>query len=301
MIRTLNVELVSNGYKLAMTPERLGWLEPSDPSRPLSQLWDQFQEEGYLYLKGILDRASVLEFRERFFCALLDTGLLADGSQPVDGIYSGRKEEGGLARQKLTEIARWAYYEAFCLSAPIREFYERVLGGPVYLHKRKLIRYNLPDEPGCTGAHYDLVYLRAGTTQVYTSWIPLGDTPAEMGGLVYLEGSHRWGKEKEAEFSVLNADLPEAERISAYNKNMGETGWLTKDIPSLADRLGTRWLMADYEAGDMVVHSPFTIHASTVNVDTDRRIRLSTDIRYQLASDSIDPRWKNDWHPGDNV
>ena len=35
----------------------------------------------------------------------------------------------------------------------------------------------------------------------------------------------------------------------------------------------------------MVVHSPYMVHASTMNVDPARRIRLSTDIRYQRVRD----------------
>ncbi|MEP6987637.1 MAG: dehydrogenase, partial [Chloroflexota bacterium] len=84
-----------------------------------------------------------------------------------------------------------------------------------------------------------------------------------------------------------------------YNKNMSETGWLTKDLPLLANRLNSRWLMADYEAGDMVIHSPYMIHASTTN--TRMTMRLSTDIRYQLVRDEIDPRWTANWSPDDKL
>jgi ectoine hydroxylase-related dioxygenase (phytanoyl-CoA dioxygenase family) len=122
-----------------------------------------------------------------------------------------------------------------------------------------------------------------------------------MGGLVYLEGSDQCGRRTEAEFREKNKELPPEERISAYNRNMAETGWLTKDLPSLADRLNTRWLMANYEAGDMVIHSPYMIHAATANVSPDNRIRLSTDIRYQLVTDKIDERWSQDYHPDDNL
>jgi ectoine hydroxylase-related dioxygenase (phytanoyl-CoA dioxygenase family) len=133
-----------------------------------------------------------------------------------------------------------------------------------------------------------------------------------MGGLVYLEGSHAWGRKMEAEFSAQNAHLPPEERISAYNRNMSDTGWLTKDLPSLSNRLNTRWLCADYESGDMVIHSAYMIHAATENRSADRRMhlsteshsadgrmRLSTDIRYQLVADEIDPRWTRDWTPDD--
>jgi ectoine hydroxylase-related dioxygenase (phytanoyl-CoA dioxygenase family) len=291
----LQQPLVSNGYTLSTAPERLGWLEPSDPRAPMSALREQYAAQGYLWLKGILKREDVLAFRGRYFAALADTGLLAPGSDPVEGIYSGGGERNDLIRRAQHEIVRWAAYEAFCLAPAIWQFYEAFFGSPVYLHKRKLIRHVRPGDTASTGAHYDLVYLRGGTDTVCTSWIPLGDTPIAMGGLVYLENSHQYGREMETDFAARNADLPPDERISAFNKNMGEVGWLTKDLPALADKIDSRWLIADYEAGDMVIHGAYTIHAATDNVVSDGRIRLSTDIRYQDVRAEIDARWSNHW------
>lgn len=298
---TVAFPLTSNGYALSQAPNRLGWLTPSDPSQPRARLWEQFQAQGYLWLKGILDREEVLAFRRRFFAAFQETGLLAPGHDPVEGIWSGEEEDKAAARRILVEAVRWAAYEAFCLAPPIIRFYEEVLNGPVYLHKRKLLRYTKPGDPNATGAHYDLTYLRGGTDRVYTSWIPIGDIPVAMGGLLYLEGSDAWGRRMEAELAAKNSDLSPEERISAYNRNMAQGGWITKDLPSLADRLDSRWLMADYEAGDMVVHSAYMIHAASTNVDPDGRMRLSTDIRYQLVRDPIDQRWANDWAPDDRL
>ena len=116
-----------------------------------------------------------------------------------------------------------------------------------------------------------------------------------MGGLTYLEGSHGIGREMEAKFTEANAELSPDERVSAFNRNMTEGGWVSKDLPDMADRFNTRWLIADYEAGDIVLHSPFMIHASTTNRDSGRRLRLSTDIRYQNVDDEIDARWSNHW------
>jgi ectoine hydroxylase-related dioxygenase (phytanoyl-CoA dioxygenase family) len=299
MTIVLEKSLVSNGYTLASTPDRLGRLTPSDPNLPIARLREQYREQGYLWLKGILDRDEVLAFRRRFFTAFQETGLLAKGSDPAEGIYSGGGEDKQALRQVLTEAVRWAAYEAFCLSKPILQFYELFFDGPVYLHKRKLIRFTRPGDPNSTGAHYDLTYLRAGTDRLCSSWIPIGDIPIQMGGLVYLEGSDAFGRQMEAEFSAKNAHLPAEEHLSAYNKNMSATGWLTKDLPSLADRLNARWLIADYETGDMVVHSAYMIHAATTNENAAGRMRLSTDIRYQHIRDEIDPRWGEHWSPGD--
>ncbi|MFZ4850885.1 MAG: phytanoyl-CoA dioxygenase family protein [Caldilinea sp.] len=291
--------LRSNGFVLASQPERLGPLTPTPPGQPIEALREQYAAQGYLWLKELIDPALVWEFRSRYFAALAHTGLLAAGSNPRDGIYAGGGEDKRLVTAKTVEIARWAAYEALCLSRPIVDFYEAFFDAPVYLHKRMLIRFTRPHDPACTGAHYDLVYLRAGTDELCTSWIPLGEIPVEMGGLVYLEGSDRWGRRMEAEFALKNADLSPEERLSAYNRNMNEGGWLTKNLPELADRLATRWLIADYAAGDMVVHSPYMIHASTLNENPHGVMRLSTDIRFQRASDTIDPRWQNHWHPDD--
>ncbi|BCX05580.1 MAG: phytanoyl-CoA dioxygenase [Candidatus Roseilinea sp.] len=286
--------LTSNGFTLSTTPERLGRLEPIDPTRPISELRERYASQGYLWLKGILPRKEVLEFRARFFSAFREANLIAPDSDPVEGIYSGGPVNNDLARKILMEVVRWAEYEAFCLALPIRRFYEAFFDGAPYLHKRKLIRYSVPGDPRATGAHYDLVYLRGGTDNLCTSWIPIGDIPVEQGGLIYLEGSDAWARELEAEYNRQNQHLPREQRISAYNQHM-TNGWLSKDLPSLADQLNTRWLIADYEAGDMVVHSPYMVHAATANVDPTGRMRLSTDIRYQRVRDEIDVRWQNHW------
>ncbi len=292
--------LSSNGVALSMAPERLAALVPTDPGLPLEELRARYRADGYLWLRGVLPRDAVLGFRRRYFAGLAGCGLLRPGLDPGLGLYAGSGEDGPAVGRRLVEIVRWAAYESFCLAPPLVDFYERFLGGPVFLHKRKLIRHTKPGDPHCTGAHYDLVYLRGGTDRLCTSWIPLGDIPVEMGGLCYLEGSDAWGRRLEAEHAERSADLAPAERVQAFNRYMAG-GWLTRDLATLADDTGLRWLVADYEAGDMVVHSPYMVHASTMNMDPEGRMRLSTDIRYQLVSDRIDERWQHDWRPDDGL
>lgn len=293
--------LMSNGSLLATDPQRLGWLEPSDPASPMLQLRAQYQTQGYLWLKGLLPRQEILAVRRCFFEMVAEAGLLAPGSDPVDGIFSGGQVSPETSHRIFAEATQLPAYLALCLSPLIWHFYEEFLGGPIYLHRRKLVRFTTPGDPACTGGHYDLIYLRAGTDQICTSWIPLGDTPVEMGGLVYLQGSDALGRKMEAKFTRKNAALPLEERISAYNKHMASGGWISKDLPALANLIDGTWLLANYEAGDMVIHSPYMIHASTVNFDAQKRMRLSTDVRYQLQSEKIDPRWANEYHRNDNL
>ncbi|MEM6428235.1 MAG: phytanoyl-CoA dioxygenase family protein [Deinococcota bacterium] len=277
-----------------MSSARLGWLTPSDPNLSLETLKEQYQKQGYLWLKAFFLREDVLAFRKHFFSAFKDTGLLAKGSDPEQGIYSGTAVNPRQSNQILMEIVRSAAFESFCLQPRHWQFYDAFFSGPSYIHKRKLIRYTVPHKASSTGGHYDLVYLRAGTDKLCTSWIPIGDTPVEMGGLVYLEGSDGFGRELEAKFAEQHADLSAEERIRAYNKDMG-TGWLSKDLASLADKADTRWLVADYEAGDLMIHSPYMIHAATDNRDSHNHLRLSTDLRFQNVRDEVDVRWSNHW------
>lgn len=293
MLRPLETTLESNHYPLS--PSLLGALKPSHPTHPVGELLEQYQAQGYLWLQGFLPRAEVKAFRRHFFSAFQDTGILTPGSDPAEGLWSGQAENRTLASKRLMEVVRSAAYESFCLHPRLWQFLEGFLGGPAYLHKRKIIRYTKPGDKSATGAHYDLVYLRGGTDRFCTVWIPIGDCPIEMGGLVYLEGSHAKGQALEAQFAQQNQQLPPEERLNAFNKNMGENGWISKDLPALAAKFGSRWLAADYQAGDIMLHSPYMIHAATTNQDALGRLRLSTDIRYQNVRDEIDARWNNHW------
>ena len=118
---------------------------------------------------------------------------------------------------------------------------------------------------------------------------------------MYLEGSHAQGIKMEDEFSKKNANLSKEEQINAFNKNMTEGGWISKNLPNLAEKFNTRWLVTNYEAGDILIHSPYLIHASTNNKSLKERIRLSTDIRFQNIDDKIDIRWNNHWNEDDNL
>jgi ectoine hydroxylase-related dioxygenase (phytanoyl-CoA dioxygenase family) len=289
------MELTSNGYPVINSPDQLGRLTPSQAGAPSAELREQLKEQGYIWLRGFFPREDIIAVRRRFFERMKPTGIVAEGIDAGEGIFSGQRDQTGQTTKLLMEFVRTAAYESFCFQPRLWQFYEQILQGDVYLHKRKIVRQTYPYDPRTTDAHYDLIYLRGGTDTVLSSWIPLGDVPLEMGGLIYLEGSDVFGRQMEAEFAARNAALSPEDRISAYNKNMSATGGIGKDLSALVNRYQTRWLAADYEAGDMVVHTSYMIHAATQNNSRENRLRLSTDIRYQRIRDEIDARWQNHW------
>ncbi|MFS0895109.1 phytanoyl-CoA dioxygenase family protein [Microbacterium sp. 179-I 3D3 NHS] len=280
----------SNGYVLDESPARLGRLEPTPMSErgDRDALWTRLRRDGYLYLTNHLDPEVVWEFRRYYFAALAAAGVTAPDADPRDGIAgSGSIDRGAYRRILYDEIVPGDEYQALCAAPAIRDFFAWLFEDEVHLHRRKIIRHTVPGEAGigtATQAHYDLVYLREGSDRVLSMWIPLGDTPIERGGLAYLERSHH---------RVL-AD-------EAAGKLKRPAASITADLPALAEEYDSRWLLADYAAGDVMVHSAHIIHAGLDNTDTEGRMRLSTDIRYQRVSDPIDWRWQEHWRWDDGL
>jgi ectoine hydroxylase-related dioxygenase (phytanoyl-CoA dioxygenase family) len=273
--------LTSNGYVLDETPQRLGELEPVPPveRRSREKLLDRLAEDGYLYLPGFLEADRVLGFRRYYFDRLAASGLREHGGGTID--------QASMRRILYREIVPGAEYEAFCRSAEIVAFFGWLLADDVHLHRRKILRHTRPGDSGigqATQAHYDLLYLRGGSDQVLTLWVPLGDCPVERGGLIYLERSPHW---------VLADERERRDQRPAAS--------ITADLPGLADEHDARWLITDYAAGDVMVHTAHTVHAALDNVAGDRLMRLSTDIRYQRRTDRIDARWQNHWHDLDGL
>jgi hypothetical protein len=66
-------------------------------------------------------------------------------------------------------------------------------------------------------------------------------------------------------------------------------GHYSKDPVALQKQLGLRWLTTEFQAGDLLVFSMYTMHCSLDNASD--CIRISSDTRYQLASDPVDERW----------
>ncbi|SDU58992.1 phytanoyl-CoA dioxygenase family protein [Jiangella alkaliphila] len=268
--------LTSNGYVLDESARRLGELQPvPDAERhDRDALWDRLRRDGYLFLRGALDPGDVHGFRAYY-----------GRSVAPSGVWTGAEDRAEYRHILFRQVVPGPEYAAFCAQPAVRDWYAWFLGGETFLHRRKLIRHVRPGESGvgtATQAHYDLVYLREGTDRVLSSWIPLGDCPVPRGGLTYLEGCHH---------RVMAQERAGTLKLPATS--------ITADLPGLADEHDARWLVADYEAGDMVVHSAYTVHAALDNVDDD--YRLSTDIRYQRAADPIDWRWQQHWHDRDGL
>lgn len=282
--------VTSNGYVLDESPARLAELVPvpDNERNDREALWRRLVRHGYLFLPRALDPDKVRGFRRYYFEQLADSGIVDETADPELGLAGDREVDLGRLREILyRKVVPGRTYQEFCTQPAIRDWYAWFLGGDPFLHRRKILRHTRPYQTGigtATQAHYDLVYLREGTDRVLSCWIPLGDCPTSRGGLIYLEGSH--------------AHTLADERAGRLKRPAAS---ITADLPGLADQYDSRWLLADYRAGDVVVHSAYIVHAALDNVDPNGVMRLSTDIRYQRSTDPIDWRWQQHWHHADGL
>jgi hypothetical protein len=161
-------------------------------------------------------------------------------------------------------------------------FYERLLGGEVAHFDHIWVRLYPPGVG--TAPHADSVYMNRGSPNVLTGWIPYGNVTRQIGGLMMLENSHGLA-------GLLRKYL--AGDVDAYCQNHGpyqhKSGWLSKNPRKLREGLGGRWLTSDFHMGDLVTFGMTMVHASLDNHGG--CLRMSTDTRYQRASEAIDPRW----------
>ena len=74
------------------------------------------------------------------------------------------------------------------------------------------------------------------------------------------------GKTLESEFTekAKAKGLSEEEAKSAFNQNMLSTGLLDEGPGRFGRKFQRRWLVSAYEAGDIVIHNPYTVRLQTL-------------------------------------
>ncbi|MDD2764811.1 MAG: phytanoyl-CoA dioxygenase family protein [Opitutaceae bacterium] len=295
--------ILAHGYELNATEDSFGELRRSDDvMTDMAALRGRFAEDGYLYVPGFLDRAEVHTVREHVAETLAQKGLLDPAYPVIDMVKKEGADMGFLAdpwhaMEYMNSIAKQnKAMQRLLYTGRIIRLFEGFFEDKVRHFDFTWVR--TMGKGFGTDSHCDNVYMSRGSSRLCTLWVPYGDISYEIGGLMILEGSHR---QDQVLKNYLNRDVdkycenrPEAEKIKSGEIPWTWGGVLSSNPCTLRANLGGRWLSAEYRMGDILIFGMKTVHASLDNQTP--YFRLSTDSRYQPASDPIDERWIGE-HP----
>jgi hypothetical protein len=237
-------------------------------------LRQRLEEDGYLLLRGFHERERIMRARGDFMRKLQQLGRLDEAYPLEDAVIANNK--GGMWGAGTEQLkADFPHFLDVVNGPETLDFFGRLLGGPAMTYDYKWPR--AVGHGGNTGAHYDIVYMGRGTPNVYTMWTPFGDVPLEQGTLALCLGSQHFEKMKET-YGRLDVDRDNVAK-----------GWFSEDPLEIVETFGGRWATTSFAAGDCIIFGMFLMHASLNN--TTSRFRISSDTRYQLASEPVDERW----------
>jgi ectoine hydroxylase-related dioxygenase (phytanoyl-CoA dioxygenase family) len=272
-------DLAAGGHQL--DPAHLGPLRNSASiAWDAAALRERIATDGYLYLPGLLERDRVMDARAAMTRRLAKEGHLERGTDPIDAIAkkgSRLEFKPDLAHDNRPLLS-------LLYDGRLMEWFESFLGEPVRQLDYTWVRAIAPGKG--TASHCDAVYMNRGTQRLFTCWTPLGDVDLAQGGLMVLEGSNHNRRLRETyckyDVDTFCENRPE---IDGWKRG----GHLTDNPNRIRKSIGGTWRTGKYRAGDVVVFSIFTVHGSIDN--RSNRIRLSSDTRYQPASEPADERW----------
>ena len=249
--------------------------ESNDILDNLEALHDRISEDGYLLIRGLHDKDTVLSARQQILEKLAAKDMLAPDTPLMDGIFNPDYPEltstGSMGNKDMT---RMPAFKAVVEGAPIMNFFKHFLGGEARTFDFKWLRTAGPGSG--SPIHYDIVFMGRGTQNLYSCWTPFGDVSLDMGPIVFCLGSNRFEKvRKTYGESDVDRDMIE--------------GHFSNNPLEIVEKFGGHWATTSFSAGDVIIFSMFLMHASLVN--TSDKIRITADTRYQLAAEPIDERW----------
>jgi phytanoyl-CoA dioxygenase PhyH len=204
--------------------------------------------DGYLYFRNLLSADAVAAAG-----AAVSAQLRAGGWIDSQGSPAGPPRVPGVKAALTDPAFRRALaaprFNQLPYLPPLRLLVRQLLGPRAFSYPAKVLRAVAPETASTRTrgryAHHD--YGVAGVQDMLTSWLPVMEVPASLGGLAVRPGGH-----------------------------------LERPKPPWVLRPAQRgWASTDYRPGDVIIFHCLTPHAALPN--TTGRLRLSGDFRWQCA------------------
>jgi hypothetical protein len=278
--------LTSLGVRLDTSPGAFGELrDSSDKLHDCAELHRRIADDGYVLLRGLLDPRWIDEARIQVLDSLAQRGFL-DTSFPVAdriAVRGARLSKFGFEG----EDRRFSSVRRLACTGRVMSFFDTFLEARARAFDFIWMRLMAPGQ--ATAPHCDIVYMGRGTKELYTAWIPLTPISILDGPLMVLERSHRIERLRN-DYGRMDIDKDgNWRKLKFRHGRVFRGGDYSRNPRRARAEFGLRWLTSEFEPGDVVIFTPYTLHASLDNHS--RQFRISIDARYQHASQPIDERW----------
>ncbi len=251
----------------------------------------RLEEEGYLFVRGLIDRGTIGRLRADIRHLLIRHGFVVDdpelelkwsGKMPVSNDLS----PGGRIGRMISELPLLA---EVIHSRAIFGFLGALFNSEVFSWVENADRVRVmfqdlaPAETGgqqfdyATPAHQDGYHFRVSFV---TCWVALMDIDLTTGGLALRRGSHREGIHQHWYLGARYLGIPHNPSQAEQMAGMGAVPVAGEAAPN--DR-PKHWLRSDYRAGDVLIFHPHMIHCGLPNQS--QQLRVSADFRYQRRGD----------------
>ena len=272
---------------LSLAPLQTLEASTKDPAA-LSQ---RLQQQGYLFVRGLIDPENVGRLRSDIRQLLIRYGFTVDDPEQ-ELKWSGRMPEsneltpsGRIGRMigelpSLTEVIH---------DRELFRFLGTLFDGEVFswVENADRVRVMFQDlEPADTGgqrfdyatpAHQDGYHFRVSFV---TCWVALMDIDLATGGLAVRKGSHREGIHQHWYRGSRYLGIPQNPDQA---RQMARIGAVSVAGDTAPDDSPKTWLRSDYRAGDVLIFHPHMMHRGLPN--RSRQLRVSGDFRYQRRGD----------------
>jgi hypothetical protein len=209
----------------------------------------RLSRDGYLFFRGLIRPADVAAAYDSVR-AELRLGGWTDGDGHPRGPQRAVNVREALADPSFRAALASRGLNRLPYLPQLRGIVRLLLGPAAFSYPVKVLRTVYPEPPFqvTRGRFIHQDFAVSGVQDMLTTWLPLMDIPAQLGGLAVLPGSHL---EPPLRPRLLRADEP---------------GWAT----------------TDYRPGDVLLFHCLTSHAALPNHAD--RLRVSADVRWQDPS-----------------
>jgi ectoine hydroxylase-related dioxygenase (phytanoyl-CoA dioxygenase family) len=196
---------------------------------------DRFDEQGFVHLPGVLSAQTIAAYEPEI------TGKVIE----LNTMHLPMEMRSTYDKAFLQVANLWEHSEVvreFVFSKRLAQIAAELMGvsGVRIYHDQALYKES---GGGITPWHADQYYWPLGSDRCVTVWVPLQETPAEMGPIAFAAGSHRF---------AYGRDLP----ISDASEHQIQAALAEQDFPTVE---------TPYQLGEVSYHLGWTFHRASPN------------------------------------